>query len=363
MPFEPTTWILGFACSEGTKRLIDVLGGNIDRKCLTVAQDWANRLPPELALHHPDSLFQSEDSSAGSERSELQKILVDGKIPSPEIWTRALTEQWMSRRNQLGQEAQAFFLAEEDRVVPHLRNLANALRTVFILDEKIGKTSAYGLLTDIVDHQALAIPNRPKYLRDSGLEVTKIAIAQTGKKWREMLFIAALKEERENLERNFRDLEEGFMFCEAQYLNSPIQASEWLEERGHELMNLIGSWKKIMLSISRLGKNIVEAPPELIVRRCQTVGYQSEAFIKYGGKFLAVYGDDNTSRSIKALLPHLLPSFQEYIFDYMEEAIARMNHLIDGTNPESKNIGHTELKPFLQRIFELRLELLQRSKM
>jgi len=131
MPFDPITWALGYAASQGASALIEkIFDVGAHSEIRAAAAAWASELPEEIrtsseALFNFDML---ETGGAGPSRSKLKKTILElHNIPSENQWFGALIESWESTRNYLGPDANAFFQLDKPTAEKHLRELARAI--------------------------------------------------------------------------------------------------------------------------------------------------------------------------------------------------------------------------------------------
>ena len=134
-----STWLTTTALTRGLSTLENIYhNGHLDRKIRDSIKTWIDTVPEEYNLIEGAMFPLSENSidfHICTKLSELRDTLKRDLIPSLDLWQEALLEHWMYRKTTLGEDAQAFFVADEAEVKVHIYRLAESLYQVVHSDK------------------------------------------------------------------------------------------------------------------------------------------------------------------------------------------------------------------------------------
>jgi hypothetical protein len=149
MPFDPVSWAIGFVLTTSLKKHAEKLLQNSDlpSKLWRTVELWADTLPAEMRFN-PYALFEKLTDESGDSPAvkKLGAVLAKGIVPSSQIWFNALMERWKKVRKRLGNDANAFFLLEENEAALKLRDLADQLTRTCQEDATLFQITVLSLL-------------------------------------------------------------------------------------------------------------------------------------------------------------------------------------------------------------------------
>ena len=156
MAFDPITWFLGFAFSRtATKGIERFTSKTLERELDNAMNKWSKKLPKEIRFTYM-SLFDNkrlQDEQAPPSVTELAKLISEGKIPRKEDWQKALLYLWRFNKETLGDEANTFFLLEEEKALTHITDLAEDLERVCIDNEKLFQSMVIYQIDEVLSQQ------------------------------------------------------------------------------------------------------------------------------------------------------------------------------------------------------------------
>ena len=156
--FDPLSWAIGYAASEGVDWARANIGGGLDSALASAAEEWADDLPNEYYIEEHRSLLktllspptpQEQQAEELSNRRQLAITLGDSEIPSEEQWLAALLERWEEVRRATSGELQAFFTISEEEAENHLRDLSERFVQICLEEPKRFRRTVFGRLNDL----------------------------------------------------------------------------------------------------------------------------------------------------------------------------------------------------------------------
>lgn len=108
----------------------------------TSVSEWAADVKKEFPSFVENPLFPLREAPpADPDAVELWKRLEDGKVPEAAAWGRVVRRRWKSVGEELGTDAEAFYLLPAEKAAPYLDKLAVALHQACARNAPLFQTS------------------------------------------------------------------------------------------------------------------------------------------------------------------------------------------------------------------------------
>jgi hypothetical protein len=155
MPFDPLTWLIGYALKKSADKVESAFGTMaLDRRLNAVVTRWVDSLPSDAELD-ASALFSIPTSplplaEGNVAREHIAKDLQNGYSVTSDNWFNALKERWLEVRAPFRPgERQLFFELSTESADKYLHTLAQELQRVCDTEPDLFRRTVMELLREI----------------------------------------------------------------------------------------------------------------------------------------------------------------------------------------------------------------------
>jgi tetratricopeptide (TPR) repeat protein len=171
---DPISWAINFSLTTLAKGAFQAFR-SLSAKLEKAVREWSLELPADVQFN-TEALFgglgPNYNKSEFPAHEALGNEVKACRIPTADMWFRALLERWQFV--QRGGDVQAFFQQPKEVAEAQLWSLAKRLETVCVRDKELFRVTSYELLSDLTakfDHlDILSHANFPLELVDQKIE-------------------------------------------------------------------------------------------------------------------------------------------------------------------------------------------------
>jgi tetratricopeptide (TPR) repeat protein len=154
MALDVLAWALGAILTSAWESVLEsIFSKDLSSKLNAAVLQWSRELSSEITIV-PEALFQGLPQHATDAFPHLRKLrkeFEEFRIPSQEIWFKALYERWTFVKSLHPEhEIQDFFRLDADSIRPHLQKLAAILETTCKKDSDLFRTTSINMTEEVL---------------------------------------------------------------------------------------------------------------------------------------------------------------------------------------------------------------------